>query len=216
MIEVVNSKDLHSIHFAFSFMPPKRKSRKRERCGRPEASAPAIPSDIQNQIDNAWKSVSPANGMCYCLEGNRDAIALPNLKPLSTKLLYCTVLYFLLYCTSGRIGISQAKDAMNASLNLHAEKCDFPRGDADIDREAFWKIAAEKFVQKRNASLAFSLFDKDKKGLVLLEDVQRVATELGESYSTEEIEEMVNEADHSGEGLLTLEDFVGIAARIGL
>ena len=70
--------------------------------------------------------------------------------------------------------------------------------------------------QRNKANDAFRLFDKDGKGLVCLEDVTRVATELGESYSPEELEEMIHEADPSGEGLIDPEGFFRIVRKLNL
>lgn len=116
----------------------------------------------------------------------------------------------------GKIDARQAKKILKDSLGLEVnEKTDF-EGNAKIGKAFFSAIAAEKTMQKKNALRIFQLFDKDHKGLVVVEDVRREAAELGETLSTEEIDEMMSEIDKSGEGLLTSEDFVELARKIGL
>ena len=63
---------------------------------------------------------------------------------------------------------------------------------------------------------AFELFDEHGKGVVIREDVERIAARLGESLEEEEVEEMINLLDTSGEGLLDPQTFVRLAKTIGL
>lgn len=110
---------------------------------------------------------------------------------------------------------------MKKSLNLSVKKSDFEvistsSEDGMMDYETFTQMASEWLQRKEKALRAFSLFDRDQKGLVVVQDLERIATELGETFTVEELEEMVNEVDQSGEGLLTSEDFVRIAKKVGL
>jgi Ca2+-binding EF-hand superfamily protein len=86
----------------------------------------------------------------------------------------------------------------------------------DLDQSLFLHFAALKIIQMEKANQAFDLIDKDKKGIVVLEDLQRVAQELGEEFSQEELTEMIELADRSGDGLLQSKDFVRIARKIKL
>ena len=89
------------------------------------------------------------------------------------------------------------------------------RGDT-ISKAEFFALAGNKLVQKKQALRAFELFDTAGKGVVILEDLQRIAAELGEEMTEDDIQEMIDEVDQSGEGLLTPEDFVKIAKKVGL
>jgi len=57
---------------------------------------------------------------------------------------------------------------------------------------------------------AFALFDADGKGSISLEDLRRVARELGEGLQEEELVAMIEEFDMDGDGMISQEDFVGI------
>lgn len=57
---------------------------------------------------------------------------------------------------------------------------------------------------------AFQLFDQDGKGRIELNDLRRVARELGEGLQEEELKAMIEEFDVRGEGGIGQEEFVGI------
>ena len=55
---------------------------------------------------------------------------------------------------------------------------------------------------------AFAVFDADNSGKVSVDVLRLVLTTLGDRFSEEEMEELVSEADMSGEGVVNYEDFV--------
>jgi Ca2+-binding EF-hand superfamily protein len=85
-----------------------------------------------------------------------------------------------------------------------------------LDENSFLRFAATKLVQIENAHKAFGLIDKDEKGVVVLQDLQRVAQELGEDFTEEELTEMIELVDRDGDGLLRAKDFVRIASKVNL
>jgi Ca2+-binding EF-hand superfamily protein len=85
-----------------------------------------------------------------------------------------------------------------------------------LDEESFVRFAISKAIQVDKAYKVFELMDQDGKGVVVLEDLERVAAELGEDISRDELEEMVQFADGSGEGLLTAQDFIRMARKVNL
>ncbi|KKY13584.1 putative cell division control protein cdc31 [Diplodia seriata] len=57
---------------------------------------------------------------------------------------------------------------------------------------------------------AFELFDEGGKGRITLDDLRRVARELGEGLQEEELQAMIEEFDLDGDGAIGREEFVGI------
>lgn len=77
----------------------------------------------------------------------------------------------------------------------------------------FLSIAAQRILARdpREEILrAFDLFDADGKGRIELNDLRRVARELGEGLQEEELQAMIEEFDVRGEGGIGREEFVGI------
>ncbi len=60
---------------------------------------------------------------------------------------------------------------------------------------------------------AFELFDEGGKGKINLNDLRRVARELGEGLEEEELVAMIEEFDMDGDGAIGREEFVGICMQ---
>ena len=63
---------------------------------------------------------------------------------------------------------------------------------------------------------AFRLFDSEEKGKIGFKDLKRVAKELGENMTDEELNEMIEEADRDGDGEISEEDFIRIMKKTNL
>ena len=57
---------------------------------------------------------------------------------------------------------------------------------------------------------AFALFDTEDKGFINLDDLRRVARELGEGLEEDELLAMIEEFDLEGKGGVGKDEFVGI------
>ena len=62
----------------------------------------------------------------------------------------------------------------------------------------------------------FNLFDDDQTGHITLRNLKRVAKELGENMTDEELQEMIDEADRDGDGEVNEEEFFRIMKKTSL
>merc|ERR1711959_698064 len=92
-------------------------------------------------------------------------------------------------------------------------------GDATVDFEEFCKMMAEKMNQKDGKEellKGFKLFDDDGTGKISFKNFQRVAKELGESLSDQELKEIIAEADTDGDGEISEAEFLEVMKATGL
>jgi centrin-1 len=59
----------------------------------------------------------------------------------------------------------------------------------------------------------FKLFDSNRNGFISLEDMKRVAKELGEDISEKELQEIIQRADLDNDSKLTIEDFYQVMTK---
>jgi len=82
-----------------------------------------------------------------------------------------------------------------------------------LSHSAFQHVAAQRIHTREPQDeilRAFDLFDADGKGIIRLEDLRRVARELGEGLQEEELQAMIDEFDVRNEGGIGREEFLGI------
>ena len=63
---------------------------------------------------------------------------------------------------------------------------------------------------------AFRLFDDDETGVITFKNLKRAARELGENFTDEELQEMIDEADKDGDGTVGEEEFMAIMRKTNL
>ena len=61
---------------------------------------------------------------------------------------------------------------------------------------------------------AFSFFDEDNSGKISLQNLKRVAKEIGENLPDEYWKELLEDADRDGDGELSIEEFMRIMRRV--
>ena len=66
---------------------------------------------------------------------------------------------------------------------------------------------------REDINKVFRLFDEDNAGFVTIKNLRRVAKELGENISEEELQEMVERADSNGDQQVTADDFYNIMTK---
>ena len=59
----------------------------------------------------------------------------------------------------------------------------------------------------------FRLFDEDNAGFITIKNLRRVAKELGENISEEELQEMIERADSNTDQQVTADDFYNIMTK---
>ncbi|NP_001161514.1 centrin 3-like protein [Saccoglossus kowalevskii] len=118
------------------------------------------------------------------------------------------------------IDYHELKVAMRA-LGFDVKKADVLKVLRDYDRESSGKISFEDFNEVMTDWMlerdpqdeiikAFRLFDDDDSGKISLRNLRRVARELGENMTDEELRAMIDEFDRDGDGEINEDEFIAI------
>lgn len=92
----------------------------------------------------------------------------------------------------------------------------FKSSDGTITQDQFVGLMTEKIAEKgaREEILkAFRLFDDDQTGKISFKNLKRVANELGENLTDEELREMIQEADQDNDGEINQDEFLRIMKK---
>jgi len=96
------------------------------------------------------------------------------------------------------LGFEPRKDEIKKMLvSVEADKA------GEITREQFVDMMASRLIEKDardEIAKAFRLFDDDETGKITFQNLKRVAKELGETITDEELRDMIHEADLDGDG----------------
>ncbi|CDR97265.1 EF hand domain containing protein, putative [Babesia bigemina] len=127
---------------------------------------------------------------------------------------------------TGRIEIRELKAVLNAlgfdpttdemySIMTVVDK----DGSGTVSYDDYFKIAKTKILDRDPAeeiAKAFKLFADVNTGTISLKDLRRVADELGEVVSDEELAEMIKEADRDNDGVVNEAEFMKIMRKSNL
>ena len=127
---------------------------------------------------------------------------------------------------SGTIDAKELKVAMRA-LGFEPNKDEIKKMIADIDKDGNGTIDFEEFLAMMTAKMgerdsreeimkAFRLFDDDETGKISFKNLKRVAKELGENMTDDELQEMIDEADRDGDNEVNEEEFFRIMKKTSL
>merc|ERR1712083_296004 len=124
---------------------------------------------------------------------------------------------------SGTIDPKELRAAMQ-SLGFEAKNQTIFQMISDLDKNKSGSIDFEEFLDMMTARMSdkdtrediakvFRLFDDDTSGSITLRNLRRVAKELGETMTDEELQEMIDRADSNGDGAVSLDDFYNIMTK---
>merc|ERR1711971_1544804 len=124
---------------------------------------------------------------------------------------------------SGTIDPKELRAAMQ-SLGFEAKNQTIFQMISDLDNNKSGSIDFEEFLDMMTARMSdkdtrediskvFRLFDDDTSGSITLRNLRRVAKELGETMTDEELQEMVDRADSNGDGAVSMDDFYNIMTK---
>lgn len=88
-----------------------------------------------------------------------------------------------------------------------------------ISFEGFERAMTERYLARdpeQEMRKAFALFDEDGVGKISLKNMRKVAKELGEALSDEEMQAMIAEFDLDGDGAISESEFVSIMRQTSL
>merc|ERR1712193_40437 len=91
-------------------------------------------------------------------------------------------------------------------------------GSGTIDFKEFLNMMTARMGDRDSREeiiKVFRLFDDDETGKISFKNLKRVAQELGENMTDEELQEMIDEADRDGDGEVNEEEFFRIMKRRG-
>lgn len=92
-------------------------------------------------------------------------------------------------------------------------------GSGTIDFNEFLEMMTSKMSERDSREeilKAFRLFDDDETGKITLKNLRRVAKEIGENMTDEELQEMIEEADLDGDNEIDQEEFLRIMKKTSL
>merc|ERR1719451_241435 len=127
---------------------------------------------------------------------------------------------------SGTIDAKELRVAMRA-LGFEPKKEEIKKMIADIDKDDSGTIDFNEFLEMMTAKMsekdsreeirkAFRLFADDETGFITLKNLRRVAKEIGENMTDEELQEMIEEADRDGDGQVSEEEFLRMMKKTSL
>merc|ERR1711861_122345 len=124
---------------------------------------------------------------------------------------------------SGSIAEKELKVAMKA-LGFEPKKGEIEKlihsvdddGDGEMDYDDFERMMEQKILNKDpkdDLRRAFGLIDDDQTGKISLKNLKRVAKELGETMTEEELMEVIAESDKDGDGELSVDEFLAVMKK---
>jgi len=132
---------------------------------------------------------------------------------------------FTLFDTDGR-GCLDAREFRSATraLGFELKKEQIVKMMDDIGKDRTETLNFEEFVavmsqrmqskgSREDIMRIFTLFDDENQGQISFRNLKRVAMEIGENVSDDDLRDMIAEADRDGDGALNFEEFYRVMKR---
>merc|ERR1719262_1011131 len=127
---------------------------------------------------------------------------------------------------SGNIDVKELTVAMKA-LGCEPKAGEIEKMIADVDDDGSGEIGYPEFLTmmthkilnkdpKDDLLKAFRLFDDDQTGSVTFKNIKRVAKETNQSLSDDELQQMLDDADKDGDGVLNEEEWLVLMKKLAL
>ncbi|OMJ95961.1 hypothetical protein SteCoe_517 [Stentor coeruleus] len=126
---------------------------------------------------------------------------------------------------TGSIDARELKAAMRA-LGFDVKKQEIRKIMQDLDKSVNEKVNYNEFLSIMTPKMSekdtreeiikiFRLFDEDQTGKISFRNLKKIALELGEGLTDDELHEMVEEADRDGDGLINFDEFYRVMRKKG-
>lgn len=126
---------------------------------------------------------------------------------------------------SGGLDARELKAALSA-LNVKISKDEIRQIYSDFGKDIREKINQEEFFEivtprlpdrhtKDYIKMIFKYFDLDNNEKISIRNLKKIAQEIGENLSDEELKEIMEEADRDSDGFIGFEDFYRIMRKRG-
>mmetsp|Transcript_21834 Transcript_21834/g.43332 ORF Transcript_21834/g.43332 Transcript_21834/m.43332 type:complete len:166 (+) Transcript_21834:30-527(+) len=89
-----------------------------------------------------------------------------------------------------------------------------PEGEIDFD--GFLDLMTARISDtdsREDIHKVFRLFDEEESGFITLSNLQRVAKELGEGMTQQELQDMIDRADLDGDNMISPEEFFNVMTK---
>ena len=124
---------------------------------------------------------------------------------------------------NGKIDVKELRSAMQ-SLGFDTKNPTIYQMIQDIDKSSATEVNFDEFLNLMTSRLAgsdtkediqkiFDLFDDDHTGYISLQNLKRVAAELGENMDDAELLEMIERADFDRDGQISPDEFFTIMTQ---
>ncbi|OMJ92862.1 hypothetical protein SteCoe_4315 [Stentor coeruleus] len=126
---------------------------------------------------------------------------------------------------TGSLDARELKAAMRA-LGFEVKKQEIRKIMQDLEKNINDKVNYNEFLSIMTPKInekdtreeiikIFRLFDEDQTGKISFRNLKKIALELGEGLTDDELHEMVEEADRDGDGLIKFDDFYRVMRKKG-